>query len=388
MCASVRPELVSRNDKRLIERDLRLKHHIPYSLIRLLPGLKKVRLQNRLKQFSMMYKDKEFDNEPDEYQVVSQTIRELMEELGYASPIIEKVNSVMNAQLAYSEADDEYREHFIHPFQVFLLGIIIIDRHYPLFENGFSSELLTDNRTSMESTWFLASVFHDHIKPIKPLLHLARSIIRSRSEESTRTDDIPDRTELMYSIGRAHKMLVNSTQLQKNLNLWSVDPQFLSVLEEYAIKENHGVIAGLNVLDWIRNLGVVNPTDAAAALAIALHDGDYQNKRAFPMALLRTGILPIDSARNPVAFLLLWCDAIQEWGRWTHRNPADIKLLDVTFENCTIKVRLSFDNEKAIDLKKVEFQHVEGCLLNPILTFKRDLRIHPPGLGLRKRTTR
>lgn len=385
---SLEATAVSLSEGRQIERDLELKHHIPYSLVGLLPSLREVRIRDRLNQFASAYKDKEFEEEPEEYQAISRVVSKMMSDLNYPSLVTKKVNSVMKAQLAYSEADDQYREHFIHPFQTFLLGIVIIDKHYSLFQECFSRELCKDPRTSVESAWLLASVFHDHLKPVRQLLHLVRSIQRARGEELIDAEEIPDVAELVNWMDRVYGILATSAHLERSLTSGGARSQLIAVLDEYRRKENHGVLGGLNVLDWIRSSGEVTSTDVIAALAIALHDGDYQNKRAFPNALFEAGIFPINFNNQPIACLLLWCDTAQEWGRWTQRIKVDTRLVKVTFEDNIVNLRLSFDDPKVIEDKLKEFQYVGECMRESDLKFTVDFRFHPASLGLKRRLGR
>lgn len=379
---------VSLSERRQIERDLDRKHHIPYSLVDLLPGLRNVQLRDQLNQFASTYKDKRFEEEPEEYQTISVAISEMMSDLNYQQSLIQKVDAVMRAELAYPEADDQYREHFIHPFQTFLLGVIIIDKHYSVFQKWFSSELCNTPRTSVESVWLLASVFHDHFKSVRPLFHLVRSIVRARHEELMESEEIPDTAELIDWMGRVYQILTTSAQLERSLPSVGAHSQFMGILDEYSKKKNHGVLGGLNVLDWIRSSGDVTSTDIVAAMAIALHDGDYENKRAFPNALLKAGIFPIDFSKQPIACLLLWCDAIQEWGRWIHKIKVDTRLVKVVFENNIVNLCLSLDDSKVIKDKLKELKNVGRCMQESDLKFVVDFRIHPAALGLKRRLAR
>lgn len=277
--------LVSSSENKGIERDDKLKHHIPSSLVGQIPTLSKVRLRKRLARFAQLYKDKEFVEPPEEYRMISKTISNMMLDLQFKRSVREKIDSVMKTQLAHSEVEDRYREHFVHPFQIFLMGMLAIDRHYELYRGWFSDELCKSARTSIESAWLLASIFHDHLKPIPPLHHEIESIFDI--EDSSLADKIPNVSESIDLIARTYPVLGGPKRLRRNVSSNSpISMPLANILHEYAQKDNHGVLGGVNVLNWIRKSGHVLASDVLAALAITLHDGDYSHDRAFPHASL------------------------------------------------------------------------------------------------------
>jgi hypothetical protein len=305
----------------------------------------------------------------------------MMTDMAYPTTVVKVLDSVMKAQLAYSEADGEYREHFIHSFQVFLLGMIIVDNYYELFRNWLSPQLRDEPRTSLESGWLLASTFHDHMKPVNPLLNLVRKIVRTR-EESVESLQIPEGApELVDLIDTAYGVMNSGGHLEGNLPSPGQRSALWQVLDEYAKKGNHGVVAGINVLDWIRGSGQLTSTDVIAALAIALHDSDYKNKRALPRALLQAGVFPVNFAGQPLACLLLWCDAIQEWGRWTRKIDVDTRLVSLAFHGHTINTVLSFEDRDVIKDKRAELRDIRECVEESDLKFKTRFKTHPSGLG-------
>lgn len=382
-------ELVAGTERTRIKRDDNLKHHIPSSLIELILDLRMVRLREILGEFAGQYKEKPFKSseEPEEYRMISDLVSKMLDSLDFPNEVVSKVDRVMKVQLAFSEAERQYREHFVHPFQVFLVGMTVIDRHYALFERWFSPELCKDPRTSMEGAWLLASVFHDHLKPVGPLIQLTRGLLgKTDDEQPSISDEITNTKELLDWLDATYGALLGSGTLPNQIPTITTNTELRPILEEYTSKDNHGVLAGLNVLHWIRDSGqAVKPSDVAAALAMVLHDGDYQHKRALPQALFRAKVFPLPFNQQPLSCLLIWCDTVQEWGRWTHKQNVDTRLVKITFEDSGINFRLSFDDPEAIKPKIEEVGEIGNSILESDLEFTFDFRIHPADIGLRRR---
>jgi hypothetical protein len=60
-----------------------------------------------------------------------------------------------------------YRDHFIHPFQVLLLGSLIIDKNYDMFQDLIKKKLPNSKYNSLDFSWLMASTFHDFCYPIE-----------------------------------------------------------------------------------------------------------------------------------------------------------------------------------------------------------------------------
>ena len=63
-----------------------------------------------------------------------------------------------------------YRDHFIHSFQDFLTGIMIIDRYYDHYVRLYSNELNEAIGTSLECAWLLTAIFHDRYKGLLKII--------------------------------------------------------------------------------------------------------------------------------------------------------------------------------------------------------------------------
>jgi hypothetical protein len=261
-----------------------------------------------------------------------------------------------------------YRDHFIHQFQVFLLGSIIIELMY---KESFSDE--NSKRSSgkkaksfsdyyhlslhmgagprsedfeADLAWLIASCFHDVAYPIQRSDQLFNNFFK----KFMGLDNIVEKVSLckVFLDSNYGKLIDELCDLYVNLKFcdrpWKYDSRdirniYLNDRFNRAIrislmeKRDHGVLGSLILLHQSKGGGaeyskIIYP----AALAIALHNDIFKNS-------LQDNIL---FEENPLGFLLIYCDLIQEWGRGKDDtlDTPKLKNIQVRYDNNDDKIHI------------------------------------------------
>jgi len=203
-----------------------------------------------------------------------------------------------------------YRDHYLHQFQVFLLGLHIIDKFY--------QKLKFDRVKEMQ--WLVASSFHDVAYPVQLYDGWSKRFFKklfgiSNVGSADLKSQFIDNT-LLASMGYLIVSLCE-THLERPLTgNWLEDEKNLVKFfyKKITMVKHHCVLSAISLLKKV--LADQNVSDSVkgvfvpAALAMALHDEEI-------WAGLKTshGLSSIKFANDPIAFLLLFCDCVQEWGR-------------------------------------------------------------------------
>jgi len=223
--------------------------------------------------------------------------------------------------------DPRYRDHFIHQFQVFLSGLPILDKHYASIKKAYSKKFSETSEIEIEFSWLLAATFHDNGYLVQKFDTWLNSFFTVFLE----IEDLPVKIDMstLLLTRNFQEYLDKLTSLYLCLNndsseRWSyegahvIDQKIRKQLTSSLINNrNHGIISALILLDRIEKSvisreisdykekffsSVVFP----AGLAICLHDKEI---------LISEDIKPIDFNKDPLSFILIYCDTIQEWGR-------------------------------------------------------------------------
>ncbi len=310
-----------------------------------------------------------------------------------------------------------YREHFVHQFQVFLLGTIIFDK---VCDNCFSDSDKGEVEKIMQN-WLLASCIHDLTYPLQeydkwsskffekqlsinePLSFLELSNVYVEKSFASRVEYIISQLKGSWSI--------SSEQENK---IYNAIRHF--IYYEIVSKKNHGLMSASYLLKTLENQDqdIINRFLPAAS-AMALHDdemwqvlsnqinnyqqyfvdiimdpsekgsmGDiienkgfdkntkdekiardlYDKKGSWKSTLYRELVDIVKAAplprlcfeKQPVAFLLILCDNLQDCGRPCQNEKfsemmelTNIRLKDVVFqpELNELKIQMSFVNTPA-----------------------------------------
>lgn len=207
----------------------------------------------------------------------------------------------------FSEEERVYRDHYLHQFQVFLLGVHIIDK----FRDKFPPQI--------EKQWLVASSFHDMAYPVQLYDSWAKKFfndvfnITDMGAADLKSQFI-DKT-LLSCMG----YLINSlceTHLEGPLQgNWLADKEDLThfFYEKITGVKHHCILSGVSLLKKaieVNDTNLLKEIFTPAALAITLHD-----KEVWKGLKQCHGLSMIKFDDDPLAFLLLFCDCVQEWGR-------------------------------------------------------------------------
>src|SRR2546426_1856148 len=143
-------------------------HKMPKVLIDQLSSLENLRYRDALQTFGIEYLPKKFTDTSQEYDFINQSLIKVLDTSG-SSAWDAEIERMMKADRAGRALNSDYRDHFIHSFQDFLLGALILDRYYDKFSKWYSESLMENPDTDLESSWLLATIFHDRMRPLKEI---------------------------------------------------------------------------------------------------------------------------------------------------------------------------------------------------------------------------
>lgn len=213
-----------------------------------------------------------------------------------------------------------YRDHFIHQFVIFLIGIIIIDKLDDLFietfKNAYPNTSIV-NRTSVndaekkyqrkfiEFSWLKTALFHDIAYPIESVETWVTNILKKylkgyRLDFKTRLPlgEIffdPGYIDIIDTLVSYHKDVLK--RRDEGLREKIVD-----LLYNKDNKPDHGIVSALLLIGENQfDMDDILP----CASAIALHNNLIKKKN----------VENITFEKHPLAFLLIYCDLLHEWGR-------------------------------------------------------------------------
>jgi hypothetical protein len=328
-----------------------LNHHIPDVVMELTQKISALRYRHILLDFAGVYWDSEFKTLRDEFQLVRKYESKL---LNYClnEPLTDELNMIMRADLGAAAIDETYRDHFIHPFQDFLIGVILMDAFHHEFENWYSPSLNAELDTSLDSAWLLTTFFHDRYRP---LLNLSRFLSQEAHVVNLVEEDQKHKIHAS-NLASIYRHLKGAKPIdQWSASSISLDDPLVSILLAHSKNSNHGVLGAFSLLDLMESK-LNGPMLYAAALAIALHDREPRED------LLGRNIFPVKLEEFPLVVLLLYSDAMQEW----KRSPTSTdELLDLTISTTgrkTVTFYIRFGSPISLAAKAAEFASIAKCV--------------------------
>jgi FOG: GAF domain len=252
-----------------------------------------------------------------------------------------------------------YRDHFLHMFFVFSTGIFIIDQW--IYEKvPFIGSYNENDVSKLVKTWFICSIMHDVAYPLSQVKKWIPQFPKETLKLDCNFSATFDWTEFAISklthpyIDAMSSSFVkgiedcNRRDKKKNKFKFWLHQQLLQ-------QQDHGALGALTIMNikWNQDLEDI-ATDAA--LATALHN--YVKDKNRPLNQLHI-------KSYPLAFLLTYCDVVQEWGRPTGNIKEDIEVRDimkrVTFQDISVtnketKFVLVYNPEQNfnVDLRKMD----------------------------------
>jgi len=309
--------------------------HIDRRLLSLMFKLKNVSYRKRLQELV----NEQLDENDNDYVFVSEVFQELWKEnvgIPY-SKFLEIFEPALLHVFAESKErqDRYYRDHYIHQFQVFLLGIYIIDLLYESFKKCQCRK--------PEISWLIASSFHDMAYPVQLYDDWCTKFFRDVFKVDVELANLELKTtfvdqsflscvaHIVYALCCMHE--------GKPDDNWLIDKYDLVQFfyEEITKQKKHCVLSSLSLLKMVQTLAddeknrilkaisdgdgnfgdIMQEVFIPSAVAIALHDEKvWQRLRKGNGEVNSLEILEnMEFTKNPLSFLLILCDCIQEWGR-------------------------------------------------------------------------
>ena len=355
--------LVYYGDPRFRRRSITSRQDTPdlsLTLINRLQGIKDLKYGAVLVDLATKYRD-ECRDDPE---IALQTIQSLWEsQLHVTYPDIQRnFESVLLL-------DPNYRDHFLHQFQVFLLGALIIDKLYntdPVrsFEKSCGSKL--------EFAWLAASTYHDFNYAIQEFETWMTSFFRQTLHVRHYKNDpfifLLDLEKVMVRNEFLHKI----EGLFEAIGCDEVDDHILRfILGRLAWDKNHAALGAMTFLNKFKGKGALTTLAANhAAASILLHDDPnwqcFCGKTAtakcqkWERAFSKKKLLPQLQFHNmPLAFLLAFCDKVQEWGRGGRGYETEkARLEEIELEDDKFLVHISLTDDSGCSKRWTNLQEL------------------------------
>lgn len=263
--------------------------------------------------------------------------------------------------------EKRYRNHFEHQFNVGALGWYLLD--VEVEKDMTLREKILDTLTyngkhwtaeQLDSSWWGASLLHDHAYPIAYLFEAAfpmRTFLTDDSNEfSTNMRDILDSYNEIYGgllapklnalfIGSREKDVKDSLKgkIAQKLLLLQMEGNNIDILKPDPY--DHGVLGAANIASHLERIKI-NHVIREALIAIAFHNNPH--------------VKNISIGDHPISFLLILCDQLQEWNRVIIRNDKCLSEFDNILLNLynsdtgnlsfpeRLKVRFEYNDEKIL----------------------------------------
>jgi len=275
----------------------------------------------------------------------------------------------------------KYRDHFLHQFQVFLLGSIMID--YLI-----ASERINCNKHTLSKGWLLAATFHDFAQAVQKYEDWNKIFFK----ESLKIE-IPEALELKkyyfentflssaeHIISSLEKCFCDFEEQDRTENYNKIRHFFYHQITE---KKNHGLLSSLSLLKRFEANDEFHTVILPSATAIAIHDdaiwqalsgalGNYDKDEWITNLCTLKPLSRLKLNTQPLSFLLILNDNIQDWGRHfkdlgleKSLKSANIELKSISLNDDRITIQLFVNvNVNSLDYIKYKIDK-----LNLIKTF-------------------
>jgi hypothetical protein len=224
---------------------------------------------------------------------------------------------------------DNYRDHVMHQFHVFMLGYLIlfsdIDYFHGLIYKNYDNKTITHpnskgnsstlNKIDLIRIWTLTALFHDcgyiFEKLPQGFKNFSNSVLGKELEPQFLWDKTILSNDILTTLSR-----ISEYNIECERNSLKTQDLFGILLQKAILMNDHGVISAIILLkqESLYSSGYPNVENIEtiiniASMAIAMH-----NKPVFKEAENRSN-QGVCLSRSPMTFLLIYCDTVQEWGR-------------------------------------------------------------------------
>ena len=261
----------------------------------------------------------------------------------------------------------DYRAHFAHQFNVFLLGYFILNK----FEQGLlrSGRLRASfGRTSINPnfTWMLSATFHDMGYPIEQLDYwfseFLKMFLNVDIQYRTKIEEVltPLFFEYAKYLSEEHTKR-RSRRGSYNMILpskFKIDWKFHNTLLTRLRRKDHGVISALLLMHSLLTQEEIEKFSSDEWEWMQLTFPGAILPACHAIAIHHIEEIRISQDEYPIAFLLILCDALQDWGRSIASRDSS-ELVDIGIDcsrsppeiECILRIN---DKEKLIELDRLE----------------------------------
>ncbi len=359
--------LVFYPEPKYLATDISVRDHefsISRELINKMGDLKNVSYRDKLLEFSKSY----FQKAEDDYKIALEITRNLWSEYNLELP---KLHLDFESIL---KLDPRYRDHFLHAFQVFLFGVYVIDCMYSEVRGGTFQD---EKGQRIEDAWLFAATYHDFNYMVQKFEEWTKAFFRNALHLDEK-DKSPASLHLSESYVKKGYMF-NTKRLTKMFSMGALDHVDLDFFYDRILeKKNHGLISSLSLMKYLDiKIGhdLKDSVTNAACKAIAIHDrgiwqylcgmaADDPNDQSGSDFNKKKVISDISFSKDPIPFLLVLIDSMQEDGR-SRDDRLKVELEKLEYEGGKIYCEVSFKGNKsdeAFSSKKKELKSVSQFL--------------------------
>ena len=279
---------------------------------------------------------------------------------GKNDPFIDLVDILRSYEATAATLIDKQRDHFIHAVNVFLTGLSIYAEN-PAYRKAFDSAVPEKDYIYAYQTpheefffrWGVASLFHDVGYPVEIVGHQINRFIRMVADVDG--DDVRVRAQIRYEnfselnhikevvpkrpFTRAfyeayegcsyidlltpNDLLAHRVHQTLGTDLMETKKAVDRFVDDMAASGfiDHGYYSAMIILKWYGyaiQMAGDHPErfywpilDSATAILLHNYYRNVLQKKPFNLG-------PMDPKKNPVAYLLILCDELQEWNREAH----------------------------------------------------------------------
>lgn len=310
----------------------------------------------------------------DDFIFVSNTFGKLWHECNFNleySKFLEISEPPLHNIFATGPLKKHYRDHYLHQFQVFLLGAYIIDK----FNSHFG------NREKIDKQWLITSSFHDMAYPIQEFDKWATKFFKETLEiEELGLTDMKSffvEKSLLKSTGHILNSLCECHLNRPLKGNWLEEERPLIEFYHTIItkKKHHCVLGSIILLKQAEKGGIDKKTISdlfiPSAFAISIHHEITWKKLSEDYDFQELSFL-----KDPLSFLLLFCDAAQEFGRPKMNISQELQLTEeynyilndmaISDHECNITIKAPYKaNNPRFKDKIDELEKIQGFLKSP-----------------------
>lgn len=290
--------------------------NIDRKLLEHITNLKSISYATELRQIANEY----LSYDKDDYSFAMEWVRKLWNK--YFNIPYPDMHKKLEPML--KELYPKYRDHFLHQFQIFLLGSIMIDCLIRFVK-------LNGNKDTLSKGWLLAATFHDFAQAIQKYDDWSKTFFKDsleigKPESLELKKDYVENTfsssveHIISSLGKCFRDFDEEDRIED----YNKIRHFF--YHQITDKKNHGLLSSLSLLKRFDGEGEFHTVILPSATAIAIHDdeiwralnGAMANSDKIEWITKLCTLKPLSKLKldtKPLSFLLILCDNIQDWGR-------------------------------------------------------------------------